>query len=66
MSEDTNNANKQLKTYRIEYVAIPTQPVIARFIDPASKTILINTAARPDANVDFLLPSDRSPGVRLF
>ena len=45
-----------LDSYSTAYVSAPEQSETRRFICPALKKIYINTAARPDASMDRIVP----------
>lgn len=45
-----------LNGYSVERLSVPEQPETLRYICPALKKIYINTAARPDAKIDRIVP----------
>lgn len=45
-----------LDSYRTVFKSIPEQPDVRRIVSRSKKLICINTAARPGAKIDQLLP----------
>ena len=56
ISAAINSRTPFLDSCAVAYVSAPEQSDVRRFICPELKKVYINTAARPDAKIDRIVP----------